>query len=85
MKTIKGRSNDELIEKVQTALAEKYEATYKSRKHTIVIKDRVRYWLPNRSIINLYFENGRLVKWKGNRLTDEEVKEIVDYLKATLY
>lgn len=76
-----GRNNDELINATEIALADKYNAKYKKRKSTVIVKDTVKFLLPDKQSIKLFFRNGKLIKGESKDLTREQVNEIVDYLK----
>lgn len=82
---MKGKDNNEIIQAIEIALADKYKAEYRKRKSSITIKDTVKFELPNKQIIKLFFRNGKLIKGESKDLSQTQVNEIVNFLKQTFY
>lgn len=79
---MKGKDNNEIIQATEIALADKYKAEYRKRKSSITIKDTVKFELPNKQIIKLFFRNGKLVSGESKDLSETEVQKIINFLKV---
>lgn len=78
---MKSKANNDIICSVEATLFDTYKATYKSKKSNVIVKDTVKFQLPNGKIIKLFFRNGKLIKGESKDLTQDEIDKVVQQLK----